>query len=109
MLDTVEQAKAQFLEIESILNSNATKDQSYFTILSEMTDKAYVTMNDGMGANSTVCHECADHRDYLLSMLDLLDDLSSGNEFTQAHQERLNIFSQKISEILSKISSVLEA
>jgi hypothetical protein len=74
-----------------------------------MTDKAYVTMNNGMSENATVCHECAEHRDYLLSMLDLLDDLSAGNEFTPEHQERLNAFSQKIGEILSKIASALEA
>lgn len=109
MLEIVQQAQAQFMEIESILSSNVAKDQNYFTILSEMTDKAYVSINNGMGENATVCHECAEHRDYLLSMLDLLEELSAGKEFTSDDKKQLDTFTQKIGEILSKISSILEA
>jgi hypothetical protein len=109
MLEVVQQAQAQFLEIESILNSNIAKDQNYFMILSEMTDKAYVAMNNGMSESATVCHECAEHRDYLLSMLDLLEELSAGKEFTSEDKVQLDAFTQKIGEILSKISSALNA
>lgn len=109
MLEIVKQAHSQFMEIESILQSNSIRDQNFFTVLSNMTDKAYITMNNGMCESVSVCQECAEHRDYLLSMLSVLDDLSSGEEFTTSYQEKLEQFSKKISEIYSKISTTLSS
>lgn len=108
MLDIVRQAQAEFMAIESILNTdNINRDQKFFTILSEMTDKAYLTMNNGMCESSTVCQHCAEHRDYLLSTLSMLDELSAGQEFTQSYQEQMDIFTNKITDILEKISSTI--
>lgn len=107
MSDMVRKALSQFLEIESLLSSTSVRDQNYFMVLNESANQAYLTMNNEMCANATVCQHCAEHRDYLFSILSTLDDLSSGTEFSQVYQDELAQFSKKINDILLKISNTL--
>lgn len=64
-------------------------------------------MNEGICTNTTICHECAEHRDFLHSMLSVLEELASGAPLSQEYEERLKSLSEKVTEILKKISTVL--
>lgn len=107
MLDILREAQRQFQEIHTLLESDLIRNSDYFTRLNEATQKAYVTMNEGMCANTTVCHQCAEHRDFLYAILAPLEELAAGNPVTTVHKEHLSALSAKVSEILNKISTVL--
>ena len=107
MLDVILDAKARFQEIDQLLHTPGAKDGDYFTRLSEATQNAYVVMNEGMCESTTVCHECAAHRDYLYSMLGTVEDLASGTPLTAAVQAKLDAYAVKVGEILTKIKGAL--
>ena len=107
MFNILREAQEQFQKIHKLLRSNALRNSAYYAHLSEATQEAYITMNEGMCANTTVCHQCAEHRDFLYSMLKVLEELETGAPLSQEYEERLKSFSEKVTEILKKISMVL--
>ncbi|HLD22919.1 MAG TPA: hypothetical protein VJA83_03185 [Sulfuricurvum sp.] len=107
MLNILREAQEQFQKIHMLLRSNALRNNAYYAHLSEATQEAYITMNEGMCANTTVCHQCAEHRDFLHSMLSVLEELEAGNPLSQDYEEKLKSFSEKVTDILKKISTVL--
>jgi hypothetical protein len=109
MLDIIREAHAKFQEIDQLLHSAGAKDNDYFTQLSEATQNAYVVMNEGMCESTTVCHECATHRDFLHSMIGIVEDLASGTPFTNDYKAKLDTYSKKVGEILTKIQGALAA
>jgi hypothetical protein len=109
MLDVILEAQTKFQEIDHLLRTAGAKDDDYFTRLSEATQNAYVIMNEGMCKNTTVCHECAAHRDFLHSMIGIVEDLASGTPVSSAVQTRLDLYAEKVSEILAKIKGAISA
>jgi hypothetical protein len=107
MLDILRETEKRFQEIQNLLNNNSIRNRDYFAQLSERTQAAYVTMNEGMCENTTVCQQCAEHRDFLYAMLGILEDLESGSPISDAHEKKLNVYKTKVTEILAKISAVL--
>lgn len=107
MLDTIHEAQTMFQEIDTLLHTAGTKDETYFTRLSEATQNAYVIMNEGMCESTTVCHECAAHRDFLHSMIGIVEDLASGTPLSNTYKTQLDAYTEKVDEILGKIKGVL--
>lgn len=109
MFHIIREAQTKFQEIERLLHTAGTKDRDYFTQLSETTQNAYVMMNEGMCENVTVCRECAENRDYLYSVIAIVDDLASGAPLSDTYQAHLDTYAEKIDEILVKIAHILAA
>jgi hypothetical protein len=109
MLDILREAQGRFKEIDTLLNNNEPQSGEYFARLSESTQNAYVLMNEGMCANTTVCHQCAEHRDFLHSMIRMLEDLELGTPISSIYREKLQSYNAKVTEILAKISEVLSS
>lgn len=109
MIDIIREAYARFNEISRLLNAGETKDDTYFMQLSEATQNAYIVMNEGMCESLTVCHECAAHRDFLQSMIGIVEDLASGTPLSNTYKAELNAYTEKVGEILKKIEGALAA
>lgn len=107
MSDIIREAYAQFHEVDGLLKTAGAKDASYFKQLSEATQNAYVVMNEGMCENTTVCHECASHRDFLHTMIGIVEDLASGAPLSNTYKAQLDLYGAKAGEILKKIEKVI--
>ncbi|MBN2870388.1 MAG: hypothetical protein JXK04_05480 [Campylobacterales bacterium] len=109
MLEIIREAQARFQEIDTLLRTAKEKDKSYFQQLSEATQNAYVVMNEGMCESTTVCHECAENRDFLYSIMGFIEDLASETPLPDSYQEKLDTYAEKVGEILTKIKGALAA
>lgn len=107
MLGIIRESQTRFQEIDSLLRTTKEKDKSYFRQLSEATQNAYIAMNEGMCESLTVCHECAAHRDFLQSMIGIVEDLASGTPLSNTYKAELNVYTEKVGEILKKIEGTL--
>jgi hypothetical protein len=107
MKNVLSDAKKQFQTINKLLNSQEKRDNDYFTKLSIATEEAYFTMNSGMCSNSTVCHECANHRDFVRLMMDVLGELEVNASAANAYTDKLSQYSERVTKILKNIETVL--
>lgn len=107
MLDIIREAEGRFHEIRGLLDSNTIRNTDYFAQLNGLNLEAYVSMNEGMCENAIVCQQCAEHRDFLHSMINILDELESGSPLSHAYEEKLETYSKKVTEVLTKISAIL--
>ncbi|MDD2369423.1 MAG: hypothetical protein PHQ90_08980 [Sulfuricurvum sp.] len=107
MKNVLSDAKKQFQNISKLLNSQEKRNNDYFTELSIATEEAYFTMNSGMCSNSTVCHECADHRDFVRSMMDVLGELEVNASAANSYSDKLSQYAERVSKILKNIETVL--
>ena len=97
----------EFQNVHNLLQSNTLRNSTYYAHLNEVTQDAYISMNEMMHANTTICNQCAGHRDFLHSMFNILEELETGSSLSPIHEEKLNIFSVKVTDILKKISAAL--
>ena len=100
-------AQKHFQQLRHLLGSSSTRDQHYFTDLSIATEEAYVFMNAGMCANTSVCRECAEHRDFIRSMLDILGELEVNTAHARNYTEHFVRYSERVNTILKNIASAL--
>ncbi|KFN38609.1 MAG: hypothetical protein JU82_10815 [Sulfuricurvum sp. MLSB] len=107
MSDIIREAYTRFHEVDGLLKTAGAKDDGYFKQLSEATQNAYVAMNEGMCENTTVCHDCASHRDFLHTMIGIVEDLASGAPLSNTYKVQLDLYGAKVSEILKKIEKVI--
>ncbi|MGZ5208853.1 MAG: hypothetical protein ACXWB0_07530 [Sulfuricurvum sp.] len=107
MLDVVNNTYSKFQEVHSLLNDTSATGNAYFTQLSDATQAAYIAMNEGMCANTTVCHECAEHRDFLQSMITVVEELENGALLTADYREKLTGYATMVNLTLPKISAAL--
>lgn len=107
MENVLRDAQSRFQEIHNLLNINGLRDASYFTQLSIATEEAYVLMNEGMCANTSVCSECAAHRDFIRSLLDVLSILETDSTSADTHAKTLAQYSERVAKILKNIGAVL--
>ncbi len=109
MLEIIRDAQTRFQEIDSLLHMTGEKDKNYFKQLSEATQNAYVVMNEGMCESTTVCHECAENRDFLYAIMGFIEDLASETPLPDSYQENLDTYAEKVGDILTKIKGALAA
>ncbi|WP_151174215.1 hypothetical protein [Sulfuricurvum kujiense] len=83
------------------------RDTEYFTQLSIESEEAYVLMNAGMCINTSVCRECAEHRDFIRSILEILSELEINASAANTYAAKLNEYSERVSKILKNIAVVL--
>ncbi|MDD2265596.1 hypothetical protein [Sulfuricurvum sp.] len=107
MKNVLSEAKKQFQNISNLLSSQEKRNNDYFTKLSIATEEAYFTMNSGMCSNSTVCHECADHRDFVRTMMDVLGELEVNASAANTYTNKLSQYSERVNKILKNIETVL--
>jgi hypothetical protein len=107
MKNVLSEAKKQFQGINSLLNSQENRNDDYFTRLSIATEEAYFIMNSGMCSNTTVCHECANHRDFIRSMMDVLGELEVNATAANNYTDKLSQYAERVSKILKNIETVL--
>lgn len=107
MVNVLREAQERFQEIHDLLSGSVVRDQTYYAQLNEATQTAYILMNEGMCADTTVCHQCAEHRDFLHSMINVTEELESGHPLSYVYKKNLDAYLHKVTEILAKISDVL--
>lgn len=107
MFNTLREAQKKFQLLQRLLNKNSDKSNSYFTELSTATEEAYVLMNEGMCSSTSVCHECADHRDFIRSMLDVLSELEVNATSADRYSDLLDKYKERVNKILNNISIAL--
>lgn len=107
MKTVLREAQNQFETIRSLLNSSGNKDNDYFTKLSIATEEAYFTMNAGMCANTTICKDCSENRDFVHTMMQLLASLETDSAKAPQFSSQLSEYSLKVNDILSRISAVI--
>jgi hypothetical protein len=107
MFNTLRDAQKKFQLLQRLLNNNSDKSNSYFTELSIATEEAYVLMNEGMCSSSSVCHECADHRDFIRSMLDVLSELEVNAAYADRYTDKLSQYKERVNKILNNIAIAL--
>jgi len=107
MKNVLSEAKKLFQEINTLLNSQEIRNNDYFTKLSVATEEAYFTMNSGMCANTTVCQECANHRDFVRSMMDVLGELEVNASGAHKYSDKLTEYGERVGKILKNIGIVL--
>lgn len=107
MKNIISEAERAFHRVRKILKSDAVRDGAYFTLLNDATLDAYVAVNEGMCIHSSVCRECAEHRDFLRLMLDVLENLTMGNSPSSTEAEQLNAYPARVNDIIQKISASL--
>lgn len=107
MKNVLSEAKKQFENLNRLLTSQGKRDDDYFTELSIATEEAYFIMNSGMCANATVCHECANHRDFIRSMMDVLGELEVNSSAANTYTDKLSQYSERVNKILKNIEIVL--
>jgi spore cortex formation protein SpoVR/YcgB (stage V sporulation) len=107
MIQSIQKLQSQLIEIQSLLRSNAIRDQNYYSILGEKTNQAYLSMNNTMCESLSICQHCTQHRDFFFLMLPVFDDLSTGDDVSPEHAKKLSIFEETVAEILTKISMTL--
>lgn len=108
MFDTLREAQKQFQEIDALLGQNDSHDSTYFTQLSIATEEAYVLMNEGMCVNNSVCHECAEHRDFIRSILDVLSKLELDSHTKEHYNDLFSEYSTRVKSILKNIAEALK-
>lgn len=108
MFDTLREAQKHFQEIYSLLGQNGSHDNNYFTQLSIATEEAYVLMNEGMCVNNSVCHECAEHRDFIRSILEVLSKLELDSSMKEDYKEVLSEYTLRVNSILKNIADALK-
>ncbi|MDD2782086.1 hypothetical protein [Sulfuricurvum sp.] len=107
MKNVLSEARKLFQDINTLLTSQETKDNNYFTKLSIATEEAYFTMNSGMCSNTTVCHECANHRDFVRTMMDILGELEVNASAANTYRDTLSQYTERVNKILKNIETVL--
>ncbi len=107
MKNVLSEAKKLFQDINTLLNSQEKKDNDYYTKLSIATEEAYFTMNSGMCSNTTVCHECSNHRDFVRTMMDVLSELEVNASGANKYADKLSQYSERVKKILTNINTVL--
>lgn len=107
MKNVLSDAKKQFQDISTLLNSQEKRTNDYFTKLSIATEEAYFTMNSGMCVNTTVCHECANHRDFIRGMMDITSALEMNATTANTYTDQLAEYSERVTKILHNINAVL--
>lgn len=107
MLNILREAQERFKEIHNLLETASPRNGAYFTHLNIASEEAYVLMNEGMCANSSVCHECAEHRDFIRSILDILSTLETNSSNAESYAETFIQYSERVNKILKNIATVL--
>jgi len=54
-----------------------------------------------------VCNECAEHRDFIRSLLDVLSILETDSTSADTHTKTLAQYSERVAKILKNIGAVL--
>ncbi|MDD4856327.1 MAG: hypothetical protein PHQ22_07785 [Sulfuricurvum sp.] len=107
MFSIISDTYSKFQAVHTLLNTTESTDSSYFAQLSEATQAAYIAMNEGMCINTTVCHQCAEHRDFLQTMIVVLEELEEGEPLTQIYRDKIISYNLMVDETLKKISAIL--
>lgn len=109
MFNILRDAQKQFQVLQQLLSDKNDHSSAYYTKLSIATEEAYVLMNEGMCASTSVCHECADHRDFIRSMLDILGELEVNAASTDKYTDKLSQYKERVNKILKNIAIVLSS
>lgn len=104
MLDMIHEAEGKFQAIASLLDA-PYPDEGFITALSEMTQDAYIAINDGMNQSSAFCHECARYRDYLKDLLPTLEHLQDDLPSNDSFASNFDNYRSMIQEILERITA----
>lgn len=107
MINILREAQNHFQRLHNLLSSLSVHDKDYFKKLSIESEEAYVLMNEGMCASLSVCHQCAEHRDFIRSILDILSELEANPYSANIYAEKLAEYSERVNKILNNIAVVL--
>ncbi|MGD9970741.1 MAG: hypothetical protein AB7S65_09820 [Sulfuricurvum sp.] len=103
MLDTIRGIETLFLEIDRLLADNSPD----LNALCDVTQQAYVLMNEGMCEDLSVCHDCAKHRDFLYEMLPILEHSRDVSPFPDTLLTPLETYRTVVRNVLERVQTIL--
>lgn len=111
MKQIIQKTKSGFESIKKILQSGlgqeGKRDAGYFNELKEAIAVTYVLMNESFCEEVAMCHSCAQNRDRLYEMMELLENDTSLQGDAAFQNRHLNAFMRDIDEVLVRIDKVL--
>lgn len=111
MEKTIEAARRQFTALQAKIDPLSTqmlRDRDYVVQLAECVAKTYTMLNDGMCEEVSVCHTCAQQRDYLRDAMESFEALAETGE-VNADVERFYFdFVARLRQIVDNIDAVLQ-
>lgn len=113
MRETIESVKRQFEALSAKIDpmtAEMLNDRDYTAQLADCVAKTYVILNNGMCEELTVCHSCAQQRDYLRNAMETFEAAAQkGNvtpeleRFYFAFVEQLGVIRANIEKVLSQL------
>jgi hypothetical protein len=113
MRETIESVKRQFEALSAKIDpmtAEMLNDRDYTAQLADCVAKTYVILNNGMCEELTVCHSCAQQRDYLHNAMETFEAAAQKGSVTPelerfyfAFVEQLGVIRANIEKVLSQL------
>lgn len=99
-------AEPLFNRLLSLLENPVLDHLDYTGELSDTAHHAYIVINANMCQDTTICRECAHHRDFIFSMLPLLDRLHDDHSTHSVFSDKLEPFGKTVKTVLERIKTL---
>ncbi len=111
MRNKIVEVQDSFLEIKTMLatddlNTKLLEDK-FLEKLTDNVEETFVKMNEGICESAQMCYSCANQRDYLRDVVDLLEDIEDADEINDTLNADIVTFKSNIDETLGRIGDVL--
>ena len=111
MKEKIIEVQDRFIEIKTMLATDDlnTKllDDKFLEKLTDNVEETFVKMNEGICESAQMCYSCANQRDYLRDVVDLLEEIEDVNEIDENLNRDIVTFKSNIDETLGRIDDVL--
>ena len=110
MKETVESIKQQFEALSAKIDpasAEMLKDKDYATQLADCVSRTYVMLNSGMCEELSVCHTCAQQRDYLRDAMERFEEVAQGGDLDAETEKFYFGFVAQLNKIKENIANVL--
>lgn len=105
MSDLIREAEAKLHAIDHLLDNAVETGEVFITALSELTQDAYVALNDGMSQSATLCRDCAHYRNYLKNLLPILENIRYEIPQSDSYVAYLGRYRETIKELIERTSA----
>ncbi len=111
MKESIQKIKTRFIEIKSIIGDdfsiNHLDDSAFVSKLSQKVEAAYLELNSGMCEEVAMCTTCAQNRDNLYEIMEILSDLDAGATITDSIGDHFIAYSLEVNEVIKRIDEVI--
>jgi hypothetical protein len=110
MKESIESIREQFEALNAKVDPTSAemlKDHDYAVQLADCVAKTYLTLNDTMCEELSVCHSCAQQRDFLRDALERFEAIAQNGNVDASDETFYFGFIERLSEIRENIRVAL--